>query len=109
MGYNNRQYEKTFLGNPSLAATALGGTALIFSGAGTFHGIVIGTTTGTVFVVSDSVSQTGIKLTDGSTAMLFKASLAEGSYTDIDASMANGLYVTFGVNGTYTVLWTKGS
>ncbi len=110
MGYNNRQYEKTFVGNPSVAATVLGGTAMIFSGAGTLHGIVVGTTTGTAFLVFDTAAgQTRQYVTNGSTAMVLKASVAEGSFTDIDMSIANGLYVTFGINGQYTVLWSQGS
>ncbi len=110
MGYNNRQYQKTFLGNPSQADALTGingGTAQIFSGAGIFHGVIVGTTTGTVFVVSDSISQTGVAVNNGSTAMVLKASIAEGNYTNIDLSIANGLYVTFGGKGTYTVLWEK--
>ncbi len=109
MGYNNRQYQKTFLGNPSVAAGILGGTAQIFLGAGTIHGVVVGTTTGTQFVLADTNALTGIVVTNGSTAILLKSSIAEGVYTNIDASIANGLYVTFGVNGTYTVLWSQGS
>ncbi len=106
--YNSNQFQKTFLGNsPAVAAGILGGTAQIFTGSGTFHGVIVGTTTGTAFVVADCVNQTGIVVTNGSTAMLLKASVTEGDYTDVDMAIANGLYVTFGVNGTYTVLWTK--
>ncbi len=107
--YNNRQYQRTFLGNsPAIAAGTLGGTAQIFSGAGTFHGVIVGTTTATAFVVADCINQTGIVVTNGSTTMLLKASITEGNYVDIDAAIANGLYVTFGINGTYTVLWSQG-
>lgn len=106
MSYNDKQYQKTFLGNPSIAATILGGTAQIFSGSGTLHGIIVGTTTGTVFVVSDSSTQVLNVLTNNSTAMLLKASIAEQTVYP-DMAIANGLYVTFGVNGTYTVLWQQ--
>ncbi len=108
MGYNNRQYQKTFLGNTALAAGTLGGTAQIFTGSGTFHGVVVGTTTGTAFIVSDSSNQVLNILQNGSTAVLLKASVAENTYP-ADLAIANGLYVTFGVNGTYTVLWSQGS
>ncbi len=107
MGFNNKQYNRTFLGTPGLAAGTIGGTAQIFSGAGTFHGVVVGTTTATQFVVSDSVLQTGIVVTNGSTVMLLKSSVAEQTVLP-DAAIANGLYVTFGINGTYTVLWSQG-
>ncbi len=106
--YNSNQFQRTFLGNfPTVSVGLIGGTAQIFTGSGTFHGVVVGTTTGTVFVVADCVNQTGIVVTNGSTAMLLKASVAEAAYTNIDAAIANGLYVTFGINGTYTVLWSK--
>ncbi len=106
--YNSNQFQRTFLGNPNAVPTVnLGSTAQIFTGSGTFHGVVVGTTTGTAFVVSDSTTQTRVVLQDGSTAMLLKASVAEGVYTNIDAAIANGLYVSFGINGTYTVLWSK--
>ncbi len=105
--YNANQYQKTFLGGAVQAAGLIGGTAQIFSGQGTLHGIVVSTTTGTQFIVSDSVAQTGTILTDGSTAMILKASVTEGVFTPIDAVFSKGLYVTFGVSGSYTVLWTK--
>jgi len=108
MGYNNRQYQKTFLGNPAAASGLLGGTAQIFTGSGTFHGVVVGTTTGTVFVVADTTGQTGVVVNNGSTAMLLKASIAEKDFLP-DFQIANGLYVTFGVNRTYTILWSQGS
>ncbi len=104
--YNANQYQRTFLGNPSAASGTLGGTAQIFTGSGTLHGIVVGTTTGTAFVVSDSTGQVLNVLQNCSTAVLLKASVAENFY-EIDAAIANGLYVTFGVQGTYTVLWQK--
>ncbi len=106
MSYNEKQYQKTFLGTPGAVASLIGGTAQIFSGSGTFHGVVVGTTTATQFVIADSVNQAGITVNNGSTAMLLKSSVAEGEYT-ADFAIANGLYVTFGINGTYTVLWSK--
>ncbi len=108
MGYNNRQYQRTFLGAPGALSGAFGGTAQIFTGAGTFHGVVVGTTNGTAFVVSDSAGLTGIAVTSGSTVMVLKSSITEGIYTNIDAAIANGLYISFGINGTYTVLWSQG-
>lgn len=105
--YNAYQYNRTTLGTfPSGVAGILGGTAQVFTGPGTFHGVVVGTTTGTAFTAFDTTGQTAITVLNGSTAMILKASITENTYT-ADMVMANGLYVTFGVNGTYTVLWTK--
>jgi len=106
MSYNDQQYQKTFLGNPSIAAQTLGGTAQIFSGSGTIHAVIVGTTSGTAFRVFDSTAQTGVTVTNGSTAIVLKASIAENTYP-INMSIANGLYVSFGINGTYTVLWSQ--
>ncbi len=106
MSYNNRQYQRTFLGNPSGIPTP--GTSQIFSGAGTFHGVVVGTTAASAFCVFDTIGQTGIFVTNGSTAMILKTSVAEGVYL-ADMSIASGLYVSFAGTGTYTVLWSQGS
>ncbi len=107
MGFNNRQYQRTFLTGTASGSNLAGGTAQIFSGAGTFHGVVVGTTTGTQMVVADAINQTGIVMQNSSTVMILKASIAEGNYIDIDASIANGLYVAYGASGTYTILWSK--
>ncbi len=108
MGYNNRQYQRTFLGNPSAAVGSLGSTAQLFTGSGTLHGIIVGTTSGTAFGVFDTITQSSWRVSDNSTTILLKASIAEGNYVDIDAAIANGLYVSFAINGTYTVLWSQG-
>ncbi len=104
--YNSKEFQKTFLGNTAAVASLIGGTAQIFTGRGTFHGVIVGTTTGTAFAVSDSTGLTGITFSNGSTAMILKASIAERLY-EADMIIANGLYVSFGVNGTYTVLWSQ--
>lgn len=92
MAFNNKDYEKTYLTG--------GSTALIFTGKGTVHGVVVGTTAATAVVLYD-----GLAATSG-TAVLLKASIVENSY-DMDMSMSNGCYVTYGSGGTYTVIWTK--
>lgn len=95
--FNNREYEKTYLTG--------GTTSQIFSGKGLLHGIVVGTTTSTAIAAFDMV-QTG-SLVPTSTAMILKASIAEGNYSDLDMNFANGLYITYGTAGTYTVIWSK--
>ncbi len=105
--YNNKQFQGTAIGVfPAGVVGVLGGTAQIFSGPGTFHGVVVGTTTGTAFAAFDVTDQTGITVSSGTTAMILKASIVEGDY-EVNRYMANGLYVTFGRNGTYTVLWSQ--
>lgn len=92
MSYNAREYKPTFL-----TAT----TTQVATGKGVFHGIVIGTTAATAVQIFDTVGNTG-----SGTMFIFKASVAEGNYVDIDATFANGLYVTNSTNGSYTILWT---
>lgn len=102
MGYNNRQYLGKFLGNvaPLTASTSSG--TLIVSGAGTFHGIVVGTTAASAFIVYDSAVSA-----NAGTMMVLKSSIAEGNYLNIDASYANGLFVTYAPGGAYTVVYTS--
>lgn len=103
--YNAYQYNKTALGNASVVSL-IGGTAQIFSGPGTIHAIVVGTTSSTAFVAFDMVDPgSAAPLTSGTVAIL-KSSIAENTYL-LDAVIAQGLYVRFGTGGTYTVLWTK--
>lgn len=90
--YNNREYKPTFI-------TATG--TLVATGKGVFHGIIIGTTATTPVGVFDSVANTGT-----GTLVVFKASMGEGVYVDIDSTFANGLYVTNALAGSYTILWT---
>ncbi len=92
MSYNQREYKPTLL-------TAA--TTQVATGKGIFHGIVIGTTAATEIQIADSVGNTG-----SGTMFIFKASVAEGNYVDIDATFAKGLYVTNSTSGSYTILWT---
>lgn len=92
MSYNQREYKPTFL-------TAA--TTQVATGKGVFHGIIVGTTAATAVGVFDTVGNSG-----AGTMFVFKASIAEGNYTGIDATFANGLYVTNAVAGSYTILWT---
>lgn len=94
--YNSKQYEVAYLTG--------GTTSQIFTGNGTLHAVIVGTTTSTVFNAFDMVNPGTV--TNTSTVMVLKASVAEGDYI-LDAKIANGLYITFGTAGTYTVLWTK--
>jgi len=93
MAYNTREYKPTYL-----SAT---GTQ-VATGKGIFHGIVVSNTTGTAVQIFDSVGNTGT-----GTMFLFKSSIAEGCYVGIDATFANGLYVTNALAGSYTILWTS--
>lgn len=95
--YNNREYKQTYLTG--------GTTAQVFTGRGTLHAIVVGTTAATAVDVFDMVNPGTV--TNTATVMVLKASVAENTYL-IDAVMANGCYVTYGSGGTYTVLWTQG-
>ncbi len=91
--YNNREYVPTHVSGTT-------GTQ-IFTGKGVLHNIVVNATTATAFGVFDEASN----IFSGTMAIL-KASVAENSY-NYDATVANGLYVTCGINGDYTVLWSK--
>ena len=92
--FNNKEYQKQFL-----TATA----TQVFTGRGTFHGIVIGTTATTAVQLCDA---TGINTNNG-TFMILKASIAEGSYMDIDTICVNGLYVTNSITGSYTIVYSQ--
>ncbi len=93
MAYNNREYIPTHITGST--------TTLVFSGKGTFHGIVVNATTGTAIGIFDGIT------TNVGTIALMKSSIVENFY-DFDAVCANGLFLTTGINGDYTVLWTKG-
>lgn len=93
MAYNNRLYVPLHLSG--------GTTSQVFTGPGTLHAIVVNTTTNTAMGVYDSVAAlTG-------TLAVLKASIAENTY-EYDVVCANGLYLTLGAAGDYTVVWTKG-
>lgn len=92
MAYNNREYKPTHITTST--------TTQVFSGKGILHSIVVNSTTGTAINVYDAVSAgTG-------TVAVLKSSVVEGVY-EYDASIANGLYITSGAAGDYTVMWEK--
>ena len=90
--YNNREYNPAYITNAT--------STQIFTGKGIVRAVIVGTTTGTAFVVYDSVGTTT------GTVCLLKSSVAENTYT-LDATIAKGLFLTMGIAGTYTVTWTK--
>lgn len=89
--YNTREYIPAYI--------TAGSTAQIFTGKGILHSIIVGTTTSTAVTFFYGT-------TIGSTTILLKASIAENTYP-IDMVVPNGLYMTYGSGGTYTVLYTK--
>ena len=93
MAYNTREYKPTHITGSA--------TTLVFTGKGILHNIVVNTTTGTVVNVYDNLGSG----TTGTVAVL-KSSIAENSY-NFDATIANGLYITSGAAGDYTVTWTQ--
>lgn len=90
--YNNREYIPVYV--------TAGSTAQIFAGKGILHAIIVGTTAATPVVFYGGTTASG------STTVLLKSSIVEGTYP-IDAVIPNGLYMTYGAAGTYTVLYTK--
>ncbi len=90
--YNNREYNPTHL--------STGSTSQVFTGKGIVRGISINTGSAVAFGVYDGLASTSTAIA------IFKASAAEGMYL-LDATIARGLYVTYGAGGDYTVLWTK--
>lgn len=96
--YNNQEYRMMYLqGGP--------GTAQIFSGRGRLHNIMVGITNSQSIQVFDMVNPGTLSNTN--TAMVLKASVAEGNYF-CDAAFANGCYLTYGAGGAYTVTYTQG-
>lgn len=92
--YNTREY----------IPVALSSTLqVVFTGKGILHGIIVGNTTGTALQFADSAT---VNVTSG-TFLILKASIAEGNYTNIDATVANGLVVSNSLSGSYCVLYTK--
>lgn len=91
--YNIAEYKPAFITNST--------TSAVFTGKGILHAIVVNSTTGTPFAVFDSA----VNAATGTIAIL-KSSIAENTYL-FDATVANGLYITCGVSGNYTVLYTK--
>lgn len=94
--YNNREYIKAYLTG--------GSTAQVFTGRGTLHSIIVGTTAASPVSVFDMVNPG--TLTNTGTAMVLKASVAENTFP-IDIVMANGCYIAYGSGGTYTVVYTQ--
>lgn len=94
MPYNNREYVPKYI-------SGITGTQ-VFTGKGTLHAVVVNTTTATAFGIYDTASGTAT-----GTIALLKSSVVEGPY-EYDASISNGLYITCGSSGDYTVLYTKG-
>ncbi len=95
--YNNRQYQYTLISGVSQNQ--------IFTGRGTFHGVVVGSTSIAALKIGDAITGTS------STVGTLKASIAEGDYL-YDASISAGLRITLdgttSAPGSYTVLWTQG-
>ena len=94
--FNNREYQNTLITTISQNQ--------IFTGRGTFHGVVVGSSSIAALKIGDAI--TGTSATVGT----LRASVAEGDYL-YDTVIANGLRVTldgatFG-GGVYTVLWSK--
>ncbi len=93
MSYNNREYIPTHIGTGTT-------TSLVFSGKGILHSIVVNSSTAVIVGAFDALTNAS------GTVALLKASVAEGPY-EYDAVCANGLFITTGVGGDYTVLWTR--
>lgn len=89
--YNNSEFIPKYL--------STGSTSQVFSGKGILHAINVNKSSAVAFGIYDG--------TDTTTPIaVLKASISEGSYV-YDVAVANGLYVTYGTNGDYTVIWTK--
>lgn len=73
-------------------------SALVKSGAGTLHAIVVNTTAAGTVTVYDNTSGTG------TTVGQLKASVAEGTYI-YDCDFSTGLYVLPAAVGDYTVVY----
>lgn len=94
MAYNNREFKPTHI--------TTGSTNQVFTGKGILHSVVVNATSSSAFAIFDSA----VGATTGTLAIL-KASIVENTYT-YDATIANGLYITNGTTGDYTVLWVQG-
>ena len=92
--YNTREY---------IPVALTSGSQVIFTGKGILHGVIVGNTTGTAVQFADSATA---NVTSG-TFLILKASIAEGCYMGIDATVANGLVVSNAIAGSYCVLYTK--
>ncbi len=90
--YNNREYKPTHL--------STGTTSQVFTGKGIIHALSINAATAVAFGIYDGLASTSVAIA------VFKASAGEGTYL-LDATVANGLYVTYGAGGDFTVLWTN--
>lgn len=89
---NSSEYHAT-----TTAANTSAATYTIFTGPGTLGSLVVASSSGSTFTILDANGTTAT-----TTAAIFKASVAEGTYT-FDRVLLNGLLITVpaGFNGNY--------
>lgn len=75
-------------------------TTQVFTGKGTLHSIVVGTSAAGAITVADGTASAS------TTFAILKSSIGEGTYT-FDCSISNGLRITTAASSLITVVWAQ--